>query len=326
MSMRPTQLPELRQDVLDAYRSTAGQQNWMATNGQQGFLGHPANEARCREALQHEVQRWAMGDLYFVTAEMTALAQEAAKTIPTFSLLPSDLPSSHGVIYFERGVGNSRNSAVSDLTAPIVAVAWGPITVSGLNTAGVHEARRMVWLSFYTDAGELDRRFAAENLPVGQHREFLSRMANLGPLRYDNEVALPFTTDPNLKPMDIQPHLGKDTLMGWPFVVLTSWLLMQQPVTRITEEVPDRPARRRLARRGVKDLEPVRVVTLRHQSAPGPGDGDREYHHRWLVKGHWRNQWYSSQERHIPIWISPHIKGPEGAPLLGGEKVYAWTR
>jgi len=25
------------------------------------------------------------------------------------------------------------------------------------------------------------------------------------------------------------------------------------------------------------------------------------------------------------VWIAPYVKGPEGAPLLGGEKVYAVT-
>jgi hypothetical protein len=42
--------------------------------------------------------------------------------------------------------------------------------------------------------------------------------------------------------------------------------------------------------------------------------------------GHWRKQWYPSQERNVPIWISPYVKGPDGAPLLAGEKVYAWQR
>lgn len=321
----PLHLPELRQDMLDSFQSPEGQRNWMLANGQQGFLGQPADAARCAEALRFEAQRWAMGDLYYVTQEMTALAQEAAKTIPTFSLLPSDLPSPHGVIYFEHGVGSSSAPGV-EFTASVVAVAWGPLALQGWNTDGEFEERPSVWLSFYTDGSSTDRQYADAKLAPSDRREFLSRMAKLGPLRYDNEVVLPFTTNPALEPMDIQSHLGRDDLLGWPFVVLTSWLLMQQPVTRVTEEAPGRPVRRRLERRGVQDLQPVRVVTLRHQGSAGAGDGSREFHHRWLVKGHWRNQWYSSQERHVPIWISPHIKGPEGAPLLGGEKVYAWTR
>ena len=38
---------------------------------------------------------------------------------------------------------------------------------------------------------------------------------------------------------------------------------------------------------------------------------------RWLVSGHLRNQWYQSLGRHKLIYIPPHIKGPEGAPLQG---------
>ncbi len=29
----------------------------------------------------------------------------------------------------------------------------------------------------------------------------------------------------------------------------------------------------------------------------------------WIVKGHWRNQWYASIEGHKPKWIDPYFKG-----------------
>jgi hypothetical protein len=44
------------------------------------------------------------------------------------------------------------------------------------------------------------------------------------------------------------------------------------------------------------------------------------------VRGHWRQQWYPSIQDHRPVWIAPHRKGPEDAPMLGGEKVYQWSR
>jgi hypothetical protein len=69
------------------------------------------------------------------------------------------------------------------------------------------------------------------------------------------------------------------------------------------------------------------VIELRRpKTSSGPGDGDREYHHQWIVRGHWRQQWHPKRQVHRPVWIAPHIKGPEGAPLIGGEKVYALKR
>jgi hypothetical protein len=74
------------------------------------------------------------------------------------------------------------------------------------------------------------------------------------------------------------------------------------------------------------DDRPVRVINLRRRAASTiAGQSDREYHHQWIVRGHWRDQWYASRGVHRPVWIAPHVKGPEGAPMLGGEKVHAWT-
>lgn len=42
------------------------------------------------------------------------------------------------------------------------------------------------------------------------------------------------------------------------------------------------------------------------------GDGTREFHCRWLVRGHWRRL---SAER--KTWVKPYIKGPAGAPWRG---------
>lgn len=101
------------------------------------------------------------------------------------------------------------------------------------------------------------------------------------------------------------------------------YLLRQKHVVDTTVLTPDRPTRRRAAREG-REAPDVRVLSLRGVgSGGGSGDGSREYLHQWIVRGHWRRQWYPSIQQHRPRWIAPHVKGPDGAPLLGGEKVYA---
>jgi hypothetical protein len=47
---------------------------------------------------------------------------------------------------------------------------------------------------------------------------------------------------------------------------------------------------------------------------------------RFIVRGHWRNQWYPSEGRNKPIWIMPYVKGPDGAPVTGGTKLYNVAR
>jgi hypothetical protein len=111
----------------------------------------------------------------------------------------------------------------------------------------------------------------------------------------------------------------------WALVARCCWLLMQQRISVETIQRPDRASERRL-RRANKPVDPVRVISLRQPEHHGGPGSDRTYHHRWVVRGHWRKQWYPSQGRNVPIWITPYVKGPDGAPLLAGEKVYAWRR
>lgn len=93
--------------------------------------------------------------------------------------------------------------------------------------------------------------------------------------------------------------------------------------TSVTHEALSRPMRRRLERAGLPS-DPVRVIDLRN---PGDGSGRtvearRDWSHRWLVSGHWRNQWYPSEGVHRPIWIDAFVKGPSDAPLLVRPTVY----
>lgn len=64
--------------------------------------------------------------------------------------------------------------------------------------------------------------------------------------------------------------------------------------------------------------------TSEHQTRRDDDDGDsttRNYSHRWVVRGHWRRQWYASQNRHIPIWITEYIAGPADLPIEHRDKV-----
>jgi len=68
------------------------------------------------------------------------------------------------------------------------------------------------------------------------------------------------------------------------------------------------------------DLRPMKHVAVSHDAT------GRVYTHRWVVRGHWRQQWYATIEKHKKVFIPPYLKGPEGAPLLTSPKVYVWSR
>lgn len=97
----------------------------------------------------------------------------------------------------------------------------------------------------------------------------------------------------------------------------------------------ERHARKRYVRdHKLKEPPSVRVIALRASlrepappREPGAEGGKREYHCRWIVKGHARLQVCGPgrKDRKL-IWIDPYPKGPEDKPLRTREKVYAVIR
>lgn len=103
------------------------------------------------------------------------------------------------------------------------------------------------------------------------------------------------------------------------------WALAKQPLTS-EEPVPlARKQQQRHQRAGiVRPEQPVRVVSLRHRQPATPAGGEPTGRHvtvRSLVRGHWKRAYRPSVQDHRLVYVAPHIRGPEGAPLLGGEKV-----
>lgn len=58
-----------------------------------------------------------------------------------------------------------------------------------------------------------------------------------------------------------------------------------------------------------------------------PQQPGRLYSHRWLVRGHWRQQAVGTgHTQRRPTWVPSYIKGPAGAPLVDREHVHVWRR
>lgn len=130
-----------------------------------------------------------------------------------------------------------------------------------------------------------------------------------------------------------EPNGDTDTTIALQRTILATWLLMGQTLVRSEPMTAPRAARRRIERLDPVLDPTVRYIDLRrartepsdHHDNDG-GKGTREYRHRWIVRGHWRNQYYPSRNDHRPIWIDPHVAGPEDKPLLGGERVNVLRR
>jgi hypothetical protein len=122
-------------------------------------------------------------------------------------------------------------------------------------------------------------------------------------------------------------NLGPSNVPGSPVLVPTQvigpvqclWRLMAQTIAVRTQERASRAFRKRAAP-VFKDAEKrITVVRLRRtydDRTKEPEPGSVDWSHRWIVGGHWRNQWYASVQLHRQIWISPFVKGPADKELI----------
>jgi hypothetical protein len=105
--------------------------------------------------------------------------------------------------------------------------------------------------------------------------------------------------------------------------------LMAERIVTSEHRVAGRPARRD-AKRFEMPPPLLRVIELRRPRGENEGEGgEREagrYSHRWIVRGHWRNQWYPSQGRHKQKYIGEYVKGPDDLDLVVKQRVWNWDR
>lgn len=109
--------------------------------------------------------------------------------------------------------------------------------------------------------------------------------------------------------------LALDNLLGSPGIAET---VRREP----------RNAGKKSSRKSARKPGEVRVIDLRKKTKAAVkqvGEARKMGMHRWIVRGHWRNQACGPgrQERRM-TYIAPYVKGPDGAPLLEGAKVYRW--
>lgn len=105
------------------------------------------------------------------------------------------------------------------------------------------------------------------------------------------------------------------------------WRISAQPIATVARPPLGSPARRRAARACV--AHDARVVMLRRVTPVNERpDGEARWHYRvrFVVRGHWRRLVDKRTGQPYRIWIHAFIKGPDGAPLLAGEKVAVLAR
>lgn len=121
----------------------------------------------------------------------------------------------------------------------------------------------------------------------------------------------------------------KNELLGfWRWILTASMFLEQEIVVQDRVSVGSAVGKRA---RNIREDSDCHVVSMRRahrENCQYHGEPSAvDWNYQWLVRGHWRNQWYPKAQRNVPIYINPYLKGPDGKPMkTPAPTVFAVTR
>jgi hypothetical protein len=293
----------LRMQVVKAEKTDPGRQRKLLRT-EASPAGHPsrlANHDGCEDCLVDMEARmivlpFMVAEAYFITGEMMRLADVAADMAANLALRVDrdDPPSASGVLVFDEQLHvRGMRPAVACTWSLIRAAITGPHGLEGPAGSEVIIHLRMLQESSIDD------------------RQLFPLLPGVG-------IDIIVGCDAEL---DDDAGGGIAHLIRW---VTSVWQFMAMPrPAQVTVYPTNAHDRKTAARLGVRPE--VRVIDVRPRekaqvsaevAAAEAEKAGREYHHRWLVRMHWRKQWHPKTGVHKPKLIYPYLKGPEGAPLL----------
>lgn len=318
-------------------RTNAEGHAWLRLNFNHEVAGMSPNLFSLLRRLYSSENYKLLGcDPIYVSQEMCEVVDAAKGGFEPEALLPTDLLTPAAFVYFEKPfvVPDRYEEPVS-----IHACSWAPMIAAstkelppesdgigweatGLDAEGIQERLKNPRMFGDGDGGAGDGvAITLYSVPPPERR------------RNGWPAAVPFHLTPWWFGMSFDGNQWDETgqptgARWWWQIVQVSMRLMQQQIAVRHNERPARQTLRAGQRAGFDEREVV-VVRLRRErgEAHEPTGHDANYSHRFIVSGHWRQQWYPSAAMHRQIWISPYVKGPEDQPLVvKPRRVFAWDR
>lgn len=239
------------------------------------------------------------GEMYWVSADMVGLALDAAGDVPGFHPV-TDLPAPNGFMVLEKPLPElpswilDRDGKQVDVGLEAELLTWA--------TVG-----DQIRIESYCRNGRIPNSIDNGSFfePVWYHTGVVD-----GLYEFDDPGAIASTVQ----------------LMS--FFAAAALLMASPGVADKSTVAPKTPAARKDAKKGRSAN--VTVISLhapQHVATDAADESGRAYTHRWLVRGHWRNQPHGpNRSRRTIRWIPSYIKGPAGMPLRETERIWAWRR
>lgn len=277
------------------------------------FLREGVMESRgAAPSVRHLHQMWGddllQAEPYYVAPTICETLYTVAATVPDGATLTAPLAPSHrGFVYLsrpQRVAWKGHEHGVDWCAFTWAPYAQYPPGVDRHDSATMTHAG--LDFMMYERRGSWLIPFCQQNWPYGERVDGWTPM---GPSR----------------PAEVMPAHDIAGQMILAFLAFVS-----QRILVSSEQRAERHTRKRMADAGYTHEPVVRVVELRrrefspHQST---ASDPVAWSHRWVVSGHWRQQYYPAADEHRPLFILPYLKGPENRPLKPPRaKVFAVVR
>lgn len=282
---------------------------------------NPEYKGILRESSERDAHDVAVtlhrGDTCFITSEMLQLALQAAHDMPNDQIAVDfrNLMSPIGFLLFEEGIhGQDRNG----IDCAFNAIAWNANLLHFNHDT--EQVERGLQLYFFTDTSDPSADNEDFREVLGQYNIPVPPLSLLHIFTmFDGHIIKHFE-GPGYE-------IVEELLKVWYSIQLLSHQTIGTPV-RLD---PDRGSRRRFAREfPYTPIPMITLITLRRKTVKKDDDEEPariEWQSRWVVRGHWRKQWYPSLQRHDWKYIHEYVKGPEDKPLrLTERRVFDFRR
>lgn len=273
---------------------------------------------QAEESQKHVVQTMTVeahilrhAETYSFNADTIAAIREASTSIPTETPLSAvEIPTGAGWFWFSEPL-------VFGPTSPISALAYGWKDQNGVG---------ILWLSaYYVNDQGIPVPIFGWTWPAHKSIATIDSEAQFRPDMSRRDVT----------PVEAAEYNATISQLSRFFVMACLWFKQTVPILTKEPGHVERHARKRYQREHKLDAPPtVQVIALRKSQRTAAADapserqpGAREYHCRWIVRGHARLQACGPgrKDRKL-IWVESHLAGPDGAPLRVKERVYAVIR
>ena len=249
--------------------------------------------------------------LFFVAGDMFEMVQAASQELNNYTFNTTDLPSENGLLIWEGSIGTGH-----------VGVMWTRLGTRVKITCLMMKADIAATMIHPVTGVPIKNFKVPGPCPVGQDVSLV--LAEGSKIHSDNafrkNAVIADRTMAKANGFSSAEMKQMVKLMMAMFLVMRQTIVVEAPV------YAPRGSAKWIEKLDPNLLGATRYCTLRHKSmhAERVGkskDSGRIFRHRWVSRGHWRDQPYPTRGTVERIWIPFSIKGPDGAKLLDPSKL-----